>query len=427
MDKRYTASQKNKLKEIAEKYTGEGFTEIQNDIYDIVKGYYGEKFVDMQHYKAWSLGDALMCEATIDGHHIAEYRNTEYIDTALARLYDNGSSTTLQFDNAIILIWFPEVTITNERNNSRLLKDIYVKLTVSPTGSLVGVMEMARSTLSMEEYVSGYAHSHLRSIDTVFRSPCFGSGPIVFTMGNLNSASSEDKWMLLCREIELYVGTESISGVPYHRMSNICGAGMDSRIFSGAYPTAGYHGCPNFLHDYDPELKALTIFLVKKFLFHYMTSGKYGITFSNGQYKITDSISELNQEMTKDYIKWLEKAFRHKTKAEDEAHVSPGTFNEIYYRNSWPMIDGILTNDGKLCYGKYSMTDTLNGMYICDFKDSEIRINVTEVEGLYHNILNPLITFIFINAVDRILNIYYNGKGEDSREKINGLVGKLIY
>ena len=91
------------------------------------------------------------------------------------------------------------------------------------------------------------------------------------------------------------------------------------------------------------------------------------------------------------------------------------------------MIDGILTNDGKLCYGKYSMTNTLNGMYICDFKDSEIRINVTGVEGLYHNILNPLITFIFINAVDRILNIYYNGKGEDSREKINGLVGKLIY
>ena len=37
MDKRYTASQKNKLKEIAEKYTGEGFTEIQNDIYDIVR------------------------------------------------------------------------------------------------------------------------------------------------------------------------------------------------------------------------------------------------------------------------------------------------------------------------------------------------------------------------------------------------------
>ena len=189
-------------------------------------------------------------EATIDGHHIAEYRNTEYIDTALDRLYDNISLTTLQFDNAIILIWFPEVTITNERNKSRLLKDIYVKLTVSPTGSLVGVMEMARSTFSMEEYVSGYAHSHLRSIDTVFHSPCFGSGPIVFTMGNLNSASSEDKWMLLCREIELYVGTESISGVPYHRMSNICGAGMDSRTFSGAYPTAGYR--PNFLYDYDP-------------------------------------------------------------------------------------------------------------------------------------------------------------------------------
>ena len=427
MDKRYTVSQKNKLKEIAEKYTGEGFTEIQNDIYDIVKGYYGEKFVDMQHYKAWSLGDALMCEATIDGHYIAEYRNTEYIDTALARLYDNGSSTTLQFDNAIILIWFPEVTITNERNKSRLLKDIYVKLTVSPTGSLVGVMEMARSTLSMEEYVSGYAHSHLRNIDTVFRPPCFGNGPIVFTMGNLNSASSEDKWMLLCREIELYVGTESISGVPYHRMSNICGADMDSRVFSGAYPTAWYHGCPDFLHDSNPELKALTIFLVKKFLFHYMTSGKYGITFSNGQYKITDSISELNQEMTKDYVKWLEKAFRYKTKAEDEAHVPFGTFNEIYYRNSWPIVDGVLTNDGKLRYGKYRMTDTLSGMYICDFKDSEIRINVTGAESIYHNILNPLITFIFINAVDRILNIYYNGKGEDSREKINGLVGKIVY
>ena len=427
MDKRYTASQKNKLKEIAEKYTGEGFTEIQNDIYDIVKGYYGEKFVDMQHYKAWSLGDALMCEATINGHYMSEYCNTEYVDTALARLYDNGSSTTLQFDNAIILIWFPEVTITNERNKSRLLKDIYVKLTVSPTGSLVGVMEMARSTLSMEEYVSGYAHSHLRNIDTVFRPPCFGNGPIVFTMGNLNSASSEDKWMLLCREIELYVGTESISGVPYHRMSNIGGADMDSRVFSGAYPTAWYHGCPDFLHDSNPELKALTIFLVKKFLFHYMTSGKYGITFSNGQYKITDSISELNQEMTKDYVKWLEKAFRYKTKAEDEAHVPFGTFNEIYYRNSWPIVDGVLTNDGKLRYGKYRMTDTLSGMYICDFKDSEIRINVTGAESIYHNILNPLITFIFINAVDRILNIYYNGKGEDSREKINGLVGKIVY
>ena len=60
MDKRYTVSQKNKLKEIAGKYTREGFTDTRNDIYGIVKDYYGERFVDMQHYKAWSLGDALM-------------------------------------------------------------------------------------------------------------------------------------------------------------------------------------------------------------------------------------------------------------------------------------------------------------------------------------------------------------------------------
>lgn len=128
-------------------------------------------------------------------------------------------------DDYDIIVWFPVTTITNEYGESTVARDIFVKLTIKSDGRLKVLPKMARATFTDKEVSSGYIHSHCSGfhprVPNEYFSLCFGTGPINSTFSSLLQNSDEALWTLLCGELDLYVKTESIAGVPYRRLSNI--------------------------------------------------------------------------------------------------------------------------------------------------------------------------------------------------------------
>lgn len=129
------------------------------------------------------------------------------------------------YDDYDIIVWFPVTTITNEYGESTVARDIFVKFTIKSDGKLKALPKMARATFTDKEVSSGYIHSHCSGyhprVPNEYFSLCFGTGPINSTFSSLLQNFDEGLWTLLCGELDLYVKTESIAGVPYRRLSNI--------------------------------------------------------------------------------------------------------------------------------------------------------------------------------------------------------------
>lgn len=132
------------------------------------------------------------------------------------------------FDLSII-VYFPEVTITNEIGQSHKMQDVYTKTIVEANGCIQGYMQLTKTTFSLPEYKCGYVHSHLPkwfaegpyATPLGFSKPCFGSGPIKSTMSTLSVDYEPDMWYLYCAEMQKYVETESLKGGPYIRMKDM--------------------------------------------------------------------------------------------------------------------------------------------------------------------------------------------------------------
>lgn len=137
-----------------------------------------------------------------------------------------------------LVVRFPEITIRNSRRGKLDLKDLFIRIPVTVSHGSRGGMEFmnpegARSTISISEYSSGYAHSHLTSIgysrviekknkSTIcwYSGFCLGSGDIVSMLSQLNADYDIDYLRLLIHHLETYVSWESIEGNPFIRLSN---------------------------------------------------------------------------------------------------------------------------------------------------------------------------------------------------------------
>lgn len=132
-----------------------------------------------------------------------------------------------------IIVWFPVVVVTNEYGENTTVRDLFVKFIVTSDGRMRIFPKMGRSTFTIDEYSSGYRHSHCGTGIPVgsndYGHLCFGTGPINSTMSSLTLSFDEGLWTLFCGELDLYTKTESIAGVPYRRLSTI-GAGYKANM-----------------------------------------------------------------------------------------------------------------------------------------------------------------------------------------------------
>lgn len=127
--------------------------------------------------------------------------------------------------SATITIHYPDVRVTNEYDKFIDIQDLYVRFKVRYDGTFVSndcVLTMMRSTFTVEQFLSGYSHSHLmRNRIGEWSYPCLGSGPIRNTIFCLYRRFDDMLWELFCNELDTWTRVESISGGPYFRMESI--------------------------------------------------------------------------------------------------------------------------------------------------------------------------------------------------------------
>lgn len=139
---------------------------------------------------------------------------TTFIDNLISR------------NNPVYLyIRFPKVTVTNEDDKSVDIDELYVLVSIDGNGTLRRDFSMVRSSYPIIQWLSGYSHSHLPSLNTSrvphFSYPCLGSGPLGSTQYNLRHEFNIDMWGLFAFELEKYVTQESLLGGPYIKLESI--------------------------------------------------------------------------------------------------------------------------------------------------------------------------------------------------------------
>lgn len=187
-------------------------------ILELFKAQFGEDKVELQGIK--SLEEfANYCIATFGDLEQAE-RSLDTENRKNAAIKKRWPF--MQDDNIYILVYFPEVRVTNENNRHVDITKLWVRVTITLGGTTCGRFTMFRSEYNESHWISDYAHSHLPGIVTDhFYQPCTGSGPINGTITTCSASYQEDFWRLYCYELSLFVKVESLAGTPHRRLENI--------------------------------------------------------------------------------------------------------------------------------------------------------------------------------------------------------------
>ena len=189
------------------------------DVYGIFRDFFGDDFVDLQKE-----GRTLHNEDFLPSGVTMENLSTTDIPHGHIEELKRTLDTTLS-----IVVWWPEVTITNEHNKSIVIWDLFAKIGINTLGTIPyeqpGFL-LKRSTYNMTQLTCGYLHSHIphASIGASladWKSPCLGRGPIRGTIMSLKSDYDDTMWMLFCQELSMYVTVESLRGVPYKRLEEV--------------------------------------------------------------------------------------------------------------------------------------------------------------------------------------------------------------
>ena len=362
-------------------------TESVNAVYDIFKDFFNEVRVDLQVNKEFKYYLEYLLEAR-DEDNLNEIFN-----------YDlNGTLNTTKFKRIyteispfFIFVHFPDVTITNEHNDSININDLYARIPIYWNGTLNNRFEMIVTTYTRTLFNAGYCHSHLHTLygnKPKFDTPCLGTGPLVETCKVLTLNFTEDNWKLFCVELSRYVTVESLLGTPYYRMTNITNKSSNKPI--------KVYNVPNYIWDHKELLVETIHNLVSKKLLNFK--------YVNGEYNFANSEAELIRIISNEFIAIYNDKFNKKEVTETLQQLENRCFikkvkyyNDNYYFIS-TVIDKIPSND-----------------VLFTFKGKDIKTVITEditnVRQIY--ILNPdKISYIATKLLE-FININYG------KEQIN--------
>lgn len=312
-----------------------------------------------------------------------------------------------------ILIHFPKVKVTNEHNRSVDITHLWVKVTLSLDGTIAGYFQMMRSELTLEQFRSGYSHSHIRSVhaDNFSRwaDPCLGSGPIRNTIASLSTQFSEEMWGLFCLELSKYVTVESLLGVPYMYLEKI-GATNNVTAQEIQFPLNPIVRYPS---RFEPYITALIPFILSK--------KPFGFNFYNGSYGIAMSDRDLFVTLSNLFIEWHnslpveQRTPREELFSEDILFKGKCIGNKLYYLYSSE-------------YNAETNYDRLIGRSLFRFKNRTITFNITNTVKPIEDDPN---TSIFLSKtmvaviVDRILRTINNKYGTE-KDALSGEAHRYI-
>lgn len=335
-------------------------------VYEIFKDFFGENLVDLQGFPDLIPDSPALGESSYSGY---------------------------------IIVRFPHVTVTNEHERSVDIKEVYVKLKIDCTGSLIGKFRLSRAHFPMSHIRSNYAHSHIPgipSLDSSFLDPCLGSGPINNTINSLNVDFDEDLWNLFCLELQKYVGTESISGIPYRYLEHI---GVDR--YSSQVDTS------NFIYYKDSLPRHYNSTLYTRFL-REVPFSSLKFKYHNNEWQFAMSYTKYIVLISNLFIQW----FNNLPKEE---------------RESYRVIIQNFISEYKICNNKiYTTSNTtsnyydIEGLQICIFKGEPVKVVVEREASAVENTVLLIIPQIANKILTDILNLVNWKYGNNDNESSDG-------
>ena len=362
-------------------------TESVNIVYDIFKDFFNEVRVDLQINKRFkSYFDNLLEEPSeFTLNKLSDYNLNTKLDIA------DFINTYYHEPPFYIFVHFPNVTITNEHNDSININDLYARIPIYWNGTLNHRFEMIVTTYTRTLFNAGYCHSHLHTLygnKPKFDTPCLGTGPLVETCKVLTLNFTEDNWKLFCVELSRYVTVESLLGTPYYRMTNITNKSSNKPI--------KVCNNPNYIWDHKELLVETIHNLVSKKLLNFK--------YVNGEYNFANSEAELIRIISNEFIAIYNDKFNKKEVKETLQQLANRSFvmRAKYFNGNYYRIGNTVN--------KIPSNDVLFA-----FKDKDIKTVVTEditnVRQIY--ILNPdKISYIATKLLE-FININYG------KEQIN--------
>lgn len=388
--------------------------------------YYGEGRVDLQgvlsesdlisSLESHNIGDFISTSSVLDFYK--KSRSTEDIEIVGLLLREGAFEENVLSDrvlakyflpviferkftsNPFILVHFPEVRVTNEYGKFTDLKDLWVKVHVKYSGQGYG-FSINRSSYSLMHLHSNYMHSHIMNIPfdslTTFMPPCLGTGPIRSTIATLAIEYDPSIWQLLCLEIDRYVHTESVSGVPYHQLGSLGANGTRYKDFQ--LPYRRNEGNRLSISWDNSTFSGLW----RGFMRHLLNSDKLKFNYKNGSYGLAFSFSEVVLLISNEFISYYNS--RPKDERMDRELRNHNLITECF------IVDGDILIKGSLPLSSDNYTRYI-GKLVCTFKGRDITFKITDLETPEDTqnvvrILNLAIIEKIIYSILRVVNEKY--------------------
>lgn len=307
-----------------------------------------------------------------------------------------------------VIVRFPRVTVTNEHNNSIDITELYAKVSIDCNFCEPIVLKMMRTEYSLEQWTSGYSHSHIPGLcanSGDWKRPCLGSGPLVdtrdkVTMSNITIDEKLEYLGLFCYELDKYVRVESIEGIPYNHLESV-GLG-DSKIVLGNNAVDWYYS------------RGTTKLILEDFYKYFISEYDFKFSYINGQYIVGESLPRLLMKMSQHFAVWYNKEGYNKYKKSLE-DLTEHILVKYKISNEQIYTESRRTNQAYI--------DAVNAenreMLVFKGKPVILRIygNAKSSSELY--LLNADIFDLFYTRILTIINYEYRNKeeGETSSDK----------
>lgn len=304
-----------------------------------------------------------------------------------------------------IIVYFPEVRVSNEYDHFIDITELYVKVTIDMDGTMVGSFLLNRGEYTITQYFCNYMHSHVCGIPKrnfkEFLQVCLGSGPIRNTVNSLNFLYDLDIWRLFCVELEKYVATESLSGGPYRRLEEVAFNRSAKIVHIGLNDSVYIPSC----------LKPM----VYDFIKYFIEQKKLIFNYKNGCYSIGMSITKFILLISNEFINWFNTKGRY-------------IYQKGTIRKEEESLGNILTKAFVSKDIVYRITNTQDILEINKsnlgvmgtFKGKEVVVHITEGDNINNyvtTILNPEIIGFLLNRILKLVNCKYGRNKSSLRDE----------
>lgn len=405
-----------------------------NKIVSIFTNFFGEESVDFQGLYNEDSFITKLGNTTVGGIIYLGYEKTkdfrDYKNTYLENIENEqlieiilkelNKKDTSGFDhlinNPFILIYFPNVRITNENDKFFDIKDLYAKICLSYNGTLSGSPRFNRSTYTEIEYYSDYMHSHVSHIPKdnpeTFKESCLGYGPLRGTVCSLIKTNDENLWELFCLELSKYITIESLSGGPYHWLERLKDNSRNYEIAELKVITYK----PFFSNSSHNSTQLLNN-MVDKFIKYVFATANFKYKYCFENFSLAMSPLETNILFSNMFIKWYNNNNDKESFANMEDLYSSKILNKYKIEGNklYPQTGRFQDHTEEI--------DDKNSSFIkiCEFKGKNIYLHIIKNnDGTVNNVtslLSQSIVSYIINKILLIINYNYGKGNSDETDK----------